>query len=557
MAAPAFAVYGLFLLLPAVQVSWLALQEWNGYGAQRFIGFQNFAVLWGDPAFRQALVHSLTWEVGAAALTLVGFAIGSLARHAKGGTGLLALFLFPLLIPQIVVAVIWTLAYQPLSGLVNTILSNTGLGAVAGDWLGDPRLAPGALFVAWAWSAIGVSALICRVALGMVGREYEEIALMEGAGRMWRLFHVTLPATRRLLGVAVLVNVALAAQVFDLIYVTTGGGPGNATVTLPIDMYARAFGGRTGEGAAVALVQMLAGVALAVLAFLAVRRDAGMDSGEGEPRTERRGRVLPSAVLSFLALLMALPLLWLIGVALGLAGVQFGPSATFDPTTWRLASFSQVWTGGMETAIESSLAFAVAVAVSVVALAAPAAFALNRTRGRPLIALTLLVLIIGIFQPDSVLVIPLFGLLGDLGLLNTVFGVYFPEVARAIPVAVLVIWAWLSGGSRAVLEAAAVDGAGTVRQLVAIAVPLSRPALLAAGAWAFLTSWNDYLLPSVVSQDGSLTTVPTLLGTFVGRVDTEYAALAAGCLCALAPIALLYLGLPRLARAIAGAGKGL
>src|SRR4029077_3114091 len=119
-----------------------------------------------------------------------------------------------------------------------------GLGGLTRAWLGDPGLALKALFVAWAWASVGIGSLILSAGLRTIGREYLDVARLEGGGPLWRLCHVTLPGMRRSIAVALLVNVALAAQVFDLVFVTTGGGPGNATMILPLDMYGRAFGGR-------------------------------------------------------------------------------------------------------------------------------------------------------------------------------------------------------------------------------------------------------------------------------------------------------------------------
>jgi ABC-type glycerol-3-phosphate transport system permease component len=110
-----------------------------------------------------------------------------------------------------------------------------------------------------------------------------------------------------------------------------------------------------------------------------------------------------------------------------------------------------------------------------------------------------------------------------------------------MPFAVLVLWAFLTQLPPGVLEAAEVDGATPLRQMLHVALPLARPALVVVGVWAFVTSWNEYLLPTLVSQDGSLQTVPTLLASFIGHYDTQYGPLAAGSLMAAFPALALYL----------------
>jgi raffinose/stachyose/melibiose transport system permease protein len=557
-AAPALALYALFVLWPLIQVGWIALQRWNGYGPQVFIGLANFADLAGDAVFRTGLAHSLLWEAGAIVLvTAAGLGLALLIRAGRPGPAPTAALFFPALLPPAVVAAVWTLVYTPISGLLNTALRAVGLGTLQGDWLGDPHLALPALFAAWAWASLGIGTLIFCAGLGSIGREYIEVALVEGAGPLWRFRHVLLPGLRRSGLVAVLINAALAGQVFDLIYVTTGGGPGYATMILPIDMYGRAFGGATGQGAAVAVTQVLLGLVLVVLAAVVVRGPAeGLAGEEGEPApTYRAGRWAAIGLLALALIVLLAPLAWLLVVALGGGGVTIGSTAGWDPRTWAWDSFGSAWNAGLGGAVETSVLLAAGAVTLTAMLAVPAAFALARAGTRLRLA-ALALLAIGLFQPTPVLIIPLFSLLRNLGLLDSAWGVLLPEVARSLPFAVLLLVAFLRQLPAHVLEAAEVDGASPGQQMLHIALPLVRPALIAAAVWAFVTSWNEYLLPTIVSQDGSLSPVPALLAGFIGRYNTQYAVLAAGSLIALAPPLVLYLVLRRPAAvALRSAGR--
>jgi ABC-type glycerol-3-phosphate transport system permease component len=152
----------------------------------------------------------------------------------------------------------------------------------------------------------------------------------------------------------------------------------------------------------------------------------------------------------------------------------------------------------------------------------------------------MILLSLGLFQPIEVLIIPLFALLGAMDLLNSIVGVILPEVGRALPLAVLLFWATLRSVPPAVLEAAAVDGAVSYHILWRVALPLSLPMVAVTAVWTFLSSWNAYLLPTVVLQDDSLQTVPIALGHFIGRSDTQYALIATGALLAAAPLLIMY-----------------
>jgi raffinose/stachyose/melibiose transport system permease protein len=168
------------------------------------------------------------------------------------------------------------------------------------------------------------------------------------------------------------------------------------------------------------------------------------------------------------------------------------------------------------------------VVAAILLLAAPAAFALSTAKPGFWQLSSLALLFAGLLQPTPILIVPLFAELHALHLLDSAWGVLLPEIARTLPLAVLVLWGYLAGLPRDLLEAAAADGATRWQQMIRVAVPLARPALVAVAIAAFVLSWNEYLLPTVVSQDGSLQTVPTVLGSFIGTYDTQFNLLAAG-----------------------------
>lgn len=553
---PALALYGLFVLWPMIEVGRLALYRWSGYGARTWVGLANFATLWSDALFRTSLAHSALWELGAMVVpTIAGLEIALLVAQSRGRSLIVSAFFFPALLPATVIAAVWVLVYSPVSGLLDVSLRNLGLGGIAADWLGNPRLALGALFAAWAWSAVGVGTLIFWAGINAIGHEYRELAMVEGAGALWRFRHVTLPGLRRVGFVVLLVNAALGAQVFDLIFVTTGGGPGYATMIVPLDMYGRAFGGRAGQGAAVACVQVALGLTLTALALLAgLGRGESLDSGnDAGAQGRRQSGWGATAAISCAVLLFLLPPGWLLLAALEPGRLfALGTLGTgFDPRLWAWSNFSTVWNTGMSEAIATSLLLALGVVLATMLLATPCAFALaHLMRARRWTCGALVLFLVGLLQPTLVIIIPLFTLLKDLGLLDSVWGILLPETARNLPFAVLVLWGFMAQSPGDVVEAAKVEGASSWQQMTRIAVPLSKSALYAVAVWSFVTSWNEYLLPTLVSQDGSLQTVPTLLATFIGKYDTQFGLLAAGSLMAALPMVAIYLVL----RAPAAAG---
>ncbi|MDQ2745610.1 MAG: ABC transporter permease subunit, partial [Chloroflexota bacterium] len=447
---PALALYSLFVLWPVVQLFWLALQRWNGYGPRHFVGLANLGALMSDPLFRTSLDHSLLWDAGAVfVVTPLALLLALGIRRTRFQRFFLSVLFFPALLPPAVLAAIAILGYSPLSGPLNEVLRGIGLSFLAADWLGDPHLVLGSLFVVWLWSAIGVGAVILWSALGSIAREYRELALVEGAGTWWRLRHITLPGLRRSMLTVAAIEIVLASQAFDLVFMTTGGGPGYATMLLPLDMYGRAFGGRAGQGAAVACIQILLVLAIILVLFLLFRTSDSLDTGERA--AEARDTSPPVTVVLIAATLFFLsPLAWLPLAAIqpGRSFALAGPS--LDPGAWTLSNLTSVWNAGLGGAITTSLALALAVVAITLVFCAPAAFALTRLgwARTPILGL----LIFGLIQPSTVLVIPLFSLLRQLQVLGTLWGVLLPEVARSIPFATLVIWAYLAGLPREVFE---------------------------------------------------------------------------------------------------------
>jgi ABC-type sugar transport system permease subunit len=539
---PAFIPIALFTLWPLEETGRLSLVRWDGFGPQHFIGLDNFSSLAADSTFRTACLHSIEWMLGGAVLaTLLGLGLALPLHAERGGVPALSVLFFPALLPATVVASIWLLVLSPSSGLLNAFLRAIPLNGSLLAPLGNPGQALPALFIAWLWSSVGVGTLFFWTSMRTISREFYEMALAEGANAWWRFTHVTLPALRRTAGIVMVLNTALSGGVFDLVYITTGGGPGYASLILPVDVYSRAFGGKTGQGAAGAVVQIALVLLISAAALLLLRRDEPYTTSEVEGPARARGIRLASLFAFVIALFSLVPLLWLLrAVALpgrSLALGNSGPSwaALFD-------NLRSAWDTGLAAALGPSIALASCVVVVTVLLTVPAGFALaNMVRAHWLRVPLLIIIAIALLQPGPVLVIPLFSLLRAWHLIDNPLGIVLPEIARALPLAILAVWAALSGVARDPLEAARVDGASDWQTMVLVALPLARPALAVAAVWAFMTSWNEYLLPTVVSQNGSLTTVPTALGGFAGAYDTQFGALAAGTLISALPALGLFL----------------
>lgn len=260
---PAFAVYAAFLLYPIGRAVQLSLYDWDGLSLGRWVGLDNYLAIVSDEGLRAAFGHALVLIVFYAVGPLViGLALAAILNHAKvRGLGFFRTVVFlPQVIAMVVVAVAWRRVYAP-DGTLNTLLGALGLDSLTRGWLGEHAFALPAVGVVGTWFETGLVAVLLLAGMSRIPLELYEAARLDGAGAVREFFAVTLPSVRGEIAVALTLTVIAALRTFDLVYVTTRGGPGNATSVPSYEVYHRAFGlSQIGSAAAI-------GVTLTVVIF--------------------------------------------------------------------------------------------------------------------------------------------------------------------------------------------------------------------------------------------------------------------------------------------------
>jgi raffinose/stachyose/melibiose transport system permease protein len=244
---PAFALFAAFVLAPLVHATWLSLFAWDGLTPGTWVGLDNYKAVVSEAELRQAFGHSAVLLIFYAALPIaIGLVLAGAASRARihGLTALRTILFLPQVLALVVVAVTWRLIYQP-----------TG-------WLGDFDLALPAVGLIGTWVAYGLTFVLFLAGVQKIPRSLYDAARVDGAGALREFFAVTLPALRGEIAVALTLTTIAALRNFDLVYLTTSGGPGNATTVPAFEVYRRAF--RTGEVGGAAAV----GVCLAAVIFL-------------------------------------------------------------------------------------------------------------------------------------------------------------------------------------------------------------------------------------------------------------------------------------------------
>ncbi|GII80553.1 sugar ABC transporter permease [Sphaerisporangium rufum] len=261
---PAFAIYAAFLLFPIGRAVQLSLYDWDGLSLGRWAGLSNYADLLADERLRAAFGHAAVLLVFYAVLPLaVGLALAAVLNHAKvRGLGFFRTVIFlPQVIAMVVVAVAWRRVYAP-DGSLNDLLRAVGLDGLARGWLGDYAFALPAVGVVGTWFESGLVTVLLLAGMSRVPQQLYEAARLEGASAVREFFAITLPAVRGEIAVALTLTMIAALRTFDLVYVTTRGGPGDSTTVPSFEVYRRAFeNGQVGSAAAI-------GVTLTAIIFV-------------------------------------------------------------------------------------------------------------------------------------------------------------------------------------------------------------------------------------------------------------------------------------------------
>ena len=258
--APAFFFYLLFAFGPLLYTAWLSFFRWDGLTVGTWVGLDNYKTVLSDPAIRASFVHSFELIFFYAVLPVVlGLLLASLIAHSRvrGVTFFRAVLFLPQTIATVVVAIAWTWVYAP-DGPLNEALRAVGLGSLARGWLGDFTFALPALGLVGTWVMFGLCLVLFLAGIQKIPLSLYEAARVDGAGRLREFFAVTLPGLRGELAVALTLTTIMALRTFDLIYVSTSGGPGTSTTVPSYLVYQNAFAtGRVGLAACMAVVLTL------------------------------------------------------------------------------------------------------------------------------------------------------------------------------------------------------------------------------------------------------------------------------------------------------------
>ncbi|SCF27197.1 carbohydrate ABC transporter membrane protein 1, CUT1 family [Micromonospora chokoriensis] len=258
---PALVMYAVFVLRPLVLTFQYSLYDWNGIGVARWAGLDNYVTVFTDSDLLKIIGNAVVLIVFFSFIPVVlGLLVASMVRRITTGafgTVVRTILFLPQVIPLVAAGIAWSWLLSS-NGLINQALRAVGLGGVARAWLGDFDTALPAVGVIGAWVLLGLCTILLVTGMSKIDPALYEAARLDGAGPVREFLAVTLPSLRQEIGVCLTVTIIAALASFDIVYISTSGGPGLQTTVPGLEIYRLAFSQRqVGLASALAVVLML------------------------------------------------------------------------------------------------------------------------------------------------------------------------------------------------------------------------------------------------------------------------------------------------------------
>ena len=255
--APAFAFYAAFVLYPLGQSIQYSFYNWDGIGPATPAGLSNWRAVFTQPELLDSIGHAFVLIVFYTVIPVgLGLAAASLIRELRSGpftTTARTILFIPQILPLVAAGVAWSWMYSA-DGVVNQVLRVVGLGHATRAWLGDFTFALPAVGVIGIWVMLGFCTILLLAGIGKIDPALYEATRIDGAGRWQQFRAVTLPGLRRELVVCTTFTTIAALASFDVIQVSTSGGPGYQTMVPGVEIYRLTFlDQRIGQASALAI----------------------------------------------------------------------------------------------------------------------------------------------------------------------------------------------------------------------------------------------------------------------------------------------------------------
>jgi raffinose/stachyose/melibiose transport system permease protein len=254
---PALLLYIGIVFIPIAVSFYTGMLDWNGIGASKFVGFDNFhKLLFDDPYFWPAVKRTLLYAVASMLeIPLCLLMAIILNRYVRKANKLVSIYFTPVILSVVIIGQLWSTIYNPTSmgGMLNGILTSLGLDSWTHNWLTEPKIAMYCIYFVSLWQYFGYHLLIQFTGVQNIPSEIYEAAMIDGAEGFKADRYITFPMIVPIFKISIVLAFIGSLQAFDLVMVMTGGGPAHATDVISTHMYNSSFKSlQYGYGSAIA-----------------------------------------------------------------------------------------------------------------------------------------------------------------------------------------------------------------------------------------------------------------------------------------------------------------
>jgi raffinose/stachyose/melibiose transport system permease protein len=239
-----FVVYTVFFIYPVINTVFLSFFNWGGIAQvpPKFIGFKNYSTLLKQNVFWQSLWNSCVFIIVSLGVIMpVSFLLAMLVSDRRKGTGVLrTIYYIPTLLPMTATGLMWSFMLFQDGGAINALLKIVGI-AEGPDWLGDQKISIWSVAFVNAWMFLGSNMLVFLTGLTSIPHDMIEASIIDGASGLKKIWFIIIPNLKESFKLFLVSAIAGSIKVFDIIYVMTGGGPGNATDVPATLLFSQAF----------------------------------------------------------------------------------------------------------------------------------------------------------------------------------------------------------------------------------------------------------------------------------------------------------------------------
>ncbi len=238
---PTIVMYSLFFIYPMLSSVYYGFTDWNGLDDTHFVGFDNFIKAFSDPLFINSIKNNMIFILFSVFIQvplIIFFAI--LIGGVKRFQGLYKTTVFmPSLISTSIIGILWGFIYEPEVGLLNNFLNLFGIETIY--WLADPNWAMLAVLITNAWQWMGFFIILILAAILAIPKEMNEASEIDGTTGFQRAIYITVPLIKPIISVVVMLSIAGAMKVIDIVLVMTKGGPIGSTEVMASYMVSKAI----------------------------------------------------------------------------------------------------------------------------------------------------------------------------------------------------------------------------------------------------------------------------------------------------------------------------